>query len=515
MNGGALERLILEARRRFVFALAVEQSVFALSLFFAGAIALILLGTQILGWGWPAALSLGALAFGIYRLRRSIPGHYAIAQSIDRRLGLHDSLSTAWHFRNTDEDVFSPEVRAAQRRQAESVAATLDASTALPFTMPKGWRICAMLATAACALFAVRYGVRQSLDLSRPIVAFELNPFGAGAVEEARNRKPANPAMDEFMKQLSVQPPDQQPEEGLDPAPDSALGTVEVPDVDNDNAQGSNKSTNEKGPGSGDEQQNGDSGEEGEGASSGDPNRPGNEQGKSGERQDQKGQNQNAKQPGESSSMLDKMRDAFANLMNKMNVQQKQGAERQQQQAKNSKGGQPSGNARQQPSQKGMQSKGSPSSSDQQQSSNQQGDQDMQDSDPSQSAQGKPGDRNSQSASNQENKSGMGKQDGDKDVKLAEQLAAMGKISEIIGKRNANLQGEVMVEVNSSKQTLKTQYSERNARHAEAGGEIHRDEIPLAYHSYVQRYFDEVRKTPPPPKPPAAASPQPRPTDLP
>ncbi len=116
--------------------------------------------------------------------------------------------------------------------------------------------------------------------------------------------------------------------------------------------------------------------------------------------------------------------------------------------------------------------------------------------DPSQSQQGKSGEKSSQQTASQQNKSGMGKQDGDKDVKLAEQLAAMGKISEIIGKRNEKLQGEVMLEVSSSKQQLKTQYSQRSAQHGDSGGEIHRDEVPLIYQNYVQQYFEEVRKAP-------------------
>ena len=41
--------------------------------------------------------------------------------------------------------------------------------------------------------------------------------------------------------------------------------------------------------------------------------------------------------------------------------------------------------------------------------------------------------------------SGIGRQDGNKDTKLAEQIAAMGKISEIIGKRSANVTGEVTI----------------------------------------------------------------------
>ncbi len=116
----------------------------------------------------------------------------------------------------------------------------------------------------------------------------------------------------------------------------------------------------------------------------------------------------------------------------------------------------------------------------------------------SQTAQGRGSDRNPERNPSEDEKSGIGKSDGNKDIRAAEQLAAMGKISELFGKRQANLTGEVLVEVNSSRQQgLKTQYSDRRAAHSEAGGEIHRDEIPLIYQQYVQQYFDEVRKQAP------------------
>jgi hypothetical protein len=91
-------------------------------------------------------------------------------------------------------------------------------------------------------------------------------------------------------------------------------------------------------------------------------------------------------------------------------------------------------------------------------------------------------------------KSGVGKADGDKSVKEAEQLQAMGKISEILGKRAKDISGEVMVEVNGGKQQLRTQYTNSNARHAENSGEVNRDEVPLHHQHYVQQYFEEVRK---------------------
>jgi hypothetical protein len=41
---------------------------------------------------------------------------------------------------------------------------------------------------------------------------------------------------------------------------------------------------------------------------------------------------------------------------------------------------------------------------------------------------------------------------------------------------------------------LRTPYAQRDAHHAEAGGEINRDEVPAALQAYVQQYFEQVRK---------------------
>lgn len=488
---GALERLITDARARLVRNLIFDQTLQALSLGFAGAIVLLVTGTQLLHWFWPLALFAASLAFGIWRVRSRIPAEYSVAQRIDAQLLLEDSLSTAWHFNTGDIGNSSEDVRRAQHKQAEQKAAGIDPAIAAPFVWPKSIRWCALLGAAAIAMFGVRYGVQKSLDLARPLVAFDLNPFTGGVREVAKANKPNSP-MEDFMKSISVQPPDQQ-QGGLDPAPDSALGTVDVPDVNNDNSErASGRQTDEKGPGSGDPNEQSEQGDKGGG--DGGDQKGNNEPSPKGQAQDTKGKQQDAagqqaQQPGENSSLLDKMKDALSNLMSKMNTPQNKPGEAQNKQSAQ-KGGQQSANARQ--AQKGGQQSKGQQGQEAQQSNSQQGDQDMQD--PSQSAQGKSGDRNSQQTSNSENKSGQGKQDGDKDVKLAEQLAAMGKISEIIGKRNQNLQGEVMIEVSSSKQQLRTQYTSRSATHAESGGEIHRDEVPLAYQNYVQHYFDEVRK---------------------
>ena len=73
-------------------------------------------------------------------------------------------------------------------------------------------------------------------------------------------------------------------------------------------------------------------------------------------------------------------------------------------------------------------------------------------------------------------------------------MEAMGKISEILGKRAQNVTGEITIEVQSTKQQLRTPYSNSKAGHGEAAGKINRDEAPAAAREYLQRCFEKVRK---------------------
>jgi hypothetical protein len=183
---------------------------------------------------------------------------------------------------------------------------------------------------------------------------------------------------------------------------------------------------------------------------------------------------------------MDKLRDAMSNMMNKMKPSQKQGDQSQQ----NAQNGQQNGKAdknQKQQSAKNQDQKANPDSQ-----SDQQSDQ----SDQKQSAEAKGSEKSSDKNAAQDSKSGVGSADGDKSAKEAEQLAAMGKISEILGKRSQNVTGEVMVEVGSSKQQLKTPWAQRQATHVEAGSEIHRDEVPLIYQQFVEQYFEEIHKAP-------------------
>ena len=171
--------------------------------------------------------------------------------------------------------------------------------------------------------------------------------------------------------------------------------------------------------------------------------------------------------------------------------------QKQQQQASNSKDGQQAGKGQQKSDDKSQQDKNGQQQNGQGDQKDQKAEAQGQQGQKQENAQGKGGEQGKQPQS-PDAKSGIGKSDGNKDIEASENAKAMGKISEILGKRQKDVTGEMMIEVSSGKQQLKTAYSGQTAAHKEAGGEINRDEVPLIYQQYVEKYFEQIRATPKP-----------------
>jgi hypothetical protein len=480
---------VRRARHRILANEAMRHAAYAVSAALASLILLLLLGTQILAWAWLLPLPAVALAAGTYVTWRSVPSAYQVAQRIDRHLKLADTLSTALFFAGHDRGDRGAGTRRAQWSQAESIAAGVDPRRAIPIRMPRALYATALLALAAGSLFALRYGLDRRLDLRAPLARVVQDKLGYPEARLAsRDRQnpaahdPKGPAETGF----SLDDSQQKGPGELDAAPDSALDTVGVPDVDN--KTGSSRPDNSKlAQSARPEGEQNQSEEEGVGANPGDQQSADGRKGPSGStpgkpgKQGQGDDKQAAANPAENSGLLGKFRDAMSSLMNRM--RQQAGAKGAQQQAGAQNGGQ-------QKSQSGKQGQQPGDGQQAEAKDAQPGD----DSENAQSAQsGSPSESGQQPATKQPG-SGIGRQDGSKDAKLAEQLAAMGKISEIIGKRAANVTGELTVEVENSNRQLRTPYAQRDAHHTEAGGEINRDEVPIALQAYVQQYFEQVRK---------------------
>jgi hypothetical protein len=489
-----LESFLRKARRRHLINLVLDQSAIAFSAAAAGSILLLLVGTEILNWYWLAILFTGSLALGIYRMRNAIPSDYLLAQRIDRRLEMRDGLSTAYYFRDRER----PGLPVLKSQVEDRLTGPDQIRRAVPLRVPRSTYSFAGLLAIVAGLFAVRYGITHTLDVRAPIAHFSFGNFSTTASARETPRKSAiREQLDEQLKQmgLSLEQIDSPPGEG-EKSTDKTLPTVVNPDGRNPVA------APEKGKNISDKASAQD-GSEVEGSDKSESGKPGDnadassQEGASGGPQ-QAGKPQTppsgskaaSNNSNEGSSVLDKMRDAMSNLLSKLKTPSKaQDAQQGSAQSANSA-------SKQQTNQKGMQGQ-SKSQGEGQSSTDQPGDQDSDAGDKAQSAQSKSGDKNADKPSNQDSKSGQGKQDGDKAIRDAEQLAAMGKISELIGKRAAQVTGEMTVEVPAGKQQLKTLYSQKKALHADAGSEVNRDEIPLMYQPYVQRYYEELRKSAP------------------
>ena len=489
----AVFELVRRARRRLLINAALREGVHALTAGLAGVVLLLVLGTQILDWYWLLLLPLTTLGIGAWRTWKSLPAPYRVGQIVDHRLELNDAVSTSVYFADpTCATKVSEGFCIQQAEHAERVCRGASAKQAVPFTVPRAVYAMGLLGLIASSLFALRYGVDRRMDLRAPLARVIRHALGLPEPQqrpqEARKQQHKLPPELEKLAALSIPEPDAGNPGELDAAPDSVLETTGVPEV-NIKDSGRPSPKGERGDKKGDGQGEGESGEF-EGLSTGESDSTEGKQGQGkGAKPGEQPGNQGA-QSNENSGLLAKFKEAMQNLLSRMKQQPQANDGNQGQQAQSQTGKQG-----QTPAREGQKS-GQGQQADGQQGDGQEGEPGQQ-GQMAQNAAGKSAGQSGDQPAPKQPGSGIGRQDGAKDLKEAEQLAAMGKISEIIGKRAANVTGEVTIEVQHSNQQLQTPYSQRAARHSEAGGEISRDEVPVALQAYVQQYFEQVRKAAP------------------
>jgi len=460
----------------------LEQCVLALAIAAGGAVVLLLAGTQILDWYWIAILAAASFGAGVYRLRKTIPSTYRLAQQIDRRLSLADALSTATHFSSPGAHG-DPAIRQRQHEEADAIARGIQPEVAVPFRRPRYAYHAGALAAVAFGMFALRYAVTGSLNLQPSLVKIAFDTFFPPQNQMANTKQPRGnrpPPLDPGDPDSAAVQNEKAPDTPLEAQDTQQQNDPQSADASKENAQ---KGARQEQPPDqaadnagkkDDQQQNGNDADQ----------RNSQQNSKDGK---QAGQ-QDAKQgsQSESASLIDKLKDAMSNMLNKMKPQPKDSDP---QNAQNQKSQQEKSSQTAKQDQQQKQNSSADAQSDQQQANS---------GDPKDSSEARSGEKSSDKNASDDSKSGIGSADGDKSAKLAEQLQAMGKISEILGKRSQNVTGEVMVEVGQSKQQLKTPWAQKQAQHTEAGSEVQRDEVPLIYQQFVQQYFEEIRKTAPP-----------------
>lgn len=446
-----LAELLKSARRRSVNHSILRLAVWTLAITLGVSALILLLGSQLLGWFWAPIALLASATAGWIVTRKKLPSLYEVAQDIDGRLNLADSLSTASYFESAPAGTEAA-VRDAQHAYAEKLAPSVDLKQALPFKRPTSLYPAIGLAMLVCGLFGVRYAAMGSFDSRPSLVKNALDNLLGAPKQQALNPQKSDGMQpgDNSQDQAESKNADYAGDSQFDPsAPES-----QFPQPSQDKDKSDKKESND------DKMAGNDT--------------PGQDQDKSGDQKKQNGSESNVpnSQANSDPSLLDKVKQAMNDLMNKMKSPGDQ---------KNQKGD-PQTDADKQPGQDGQ----SPDKSQGEGSDAQKNAQ--------QSADAEKGQTSAQNTQSNESQQGFGSQEGDKNVKQAEALKAMGKISQILGKRAENVKGSVTMEVGQTKQQLKTASTEISQSHSDAGGEIHRDTVPPAYEQFVQQYFEEVRK---------------------
>jgi hypothetical protein len=489
-RGGAALATARQARRRLVKNNLLAQGANAFTVALAAFILLLLLGAEILDWRWLVPIPLAAATAGALRVWRRAPSLYRAAQIVDRRMGLADALSTAIFFHSEPEPAgASAETRRCQAERADSVARSVNARRAIPYTLPRAAYAGGALFLLASSLFALRYGVTRRLDLKPPLAAILNLDMGWNQRVQAKAPIPDPPPKPEpKQEEAQAASGDQATRRDRDPGAGkrdpSQAGAQSNRGQERSQEQSVAKDTGEQR----DQQQD---------AASNDQQRSTARQ--AGEQQSAKesaGEKQAAssergKPNGDSQSagLMDRFRDAVQNLISKMRpAQQQRGSG--QQQAENDRG---KSEAQQSGANQQQARNGGPNGNNESRSQSGKGEADRSAEGSTAAAKGQGGSADS-AADGGKPGNGAGNEDGKKDIRQAEQLAAMGKISEILGKRSADLSGEATVEVQSTDQQLRTPYAERTGGRSSTGGEIGRDEVPPALQNYIERYFEQVRK---------------------
>jgi hypothetical protein len=470
-----LHELIRNARRRLLFNEVLKQFAFSAALAIAALAVLLTVGTRYLQWWIVAVFAAGVAVWAIVKLRKTVPGEYAAAVWLDDKAGLHDALSTAHYFASSGKKArtLPPEAEAilrAQREQAESAAGEVNVAMAVPFRFPRALYGLAALLLISSGLIGLRYFYGHGLNLSAPIYEVMFQDLAAKSQVAKSGKNAARPKdYDEAESLLSKlglgSNLEEKPDENLDQALADALRAGDQAASAEDASPSDDKGDPLDAPNSPPEDKN---------------STPGDQ--KSSDSQN----NQNASKQNTQSdkSLLSKLKDAMDNMLGKPADQNEKGDNPSQSKS----GGQDAQDGPKEGQQGGQTAK-MPADGDT-------GEAKKSDS-PGQTSAGK--------GEKTEGPAVAGADDGDKAIKAAAQLKAMGKISELIGKRSGQVTGESMIDVQSGDQRLRTAYKDKSAAHGEGTGEVSRDQIPLSEQEYVQQYFQQVRK-------PAAKAATPAPT---
>jgi hypothetical protein len=469
--------VIGRARRRLLWNAIALEGARAACLCLGLLVLLLLLGTDILDWRYLLFIPAATMVGGACLTWRRIPSADEAARMLDRRLGLQDAIATALFFgpghtaRKVDEGM-----RQAQLAQTLPLVAAIDLGKTLPLRMPRLIYAGAALAVIGGGLVGLRYSVKGWLDLRAPATPAIALLIQNVTAEVANLQQWLNPMTPEIK---GNDHPTEQAELNAKDTSQSNPNSNNPGDTSRSNEPGVEKQDSKMASDDPPDGQTEASGEE-ESARDGDSPQQSDHTGRRGEqrqRDQRSSANQDASGPGAESSVFNKVRDTVANLLSAVKPQS------------GGRGGNRAEFDRNSPKQDGQSGRGE----DQDGTASASEGQDRGD--------GSPGRKDGSTSSAQANGTGADKQsssgaggdEGNKEMRLADQRAAMGKISVILGKRAKDVTGTASAEVISGEQALQTRYESRQVKHSGVEDNGERDVVPIELQAYVRQYLQAAR----------------------
>ena len=472
-SGEDVRSAVERGHRRVLGQLAFRDGLLAATVALVGPAVLLVAGTDYFPLALLWLFSAAGLALAANHWLRSRPAPYRVAQRIDLSWDSDDQISTAYHFLN--QDAGSHEWARLQRRHASEVADSGDLPAALPFKLPHIAYALFSVTLLIALLFLVRYGTQPTLSLKPPLPRLILQALLGDEPQEElfiEENQPRPAGSDEAASSLDDEK-DAEPGETaeIDPLEQLPLAgdlgeEFAMPEVEGLSAEEEFGDELASDDGLADEE-----GVEGQGETEGDDPAdmadPSSEWNK------------------ESESLMDKLKEAFENMMSKLNMEEQsqgqpseQGRESESEQASDTPG-------------KGQEAAGSETGSEEGSQSESEGGQADAASDQISMEEG------SSEASEQQSETSIataGTGEGSKELREAEQAEVMGELSELYQQRAEEITGEFTIETESARQTAHTPYAPRQSGHLDRGSALSRDEIPLAYRAYIKEYFKQIRQ---------------------
>lgn len=444
----------------------------ALWLAVAAAVAL-LVGTRWIPAALLGLLLVAGVGYGVWRWWRDRPSAYGVAQMLDHRLGAADQVATAYYYCDVSPmPAWAPE----QRVRAWAIAERTETGALLPWEWPPVTRWLLAVLGICLVLAGVRLALFGGLALEQSLLPESESAAVAAPDEELEELEEATedvrtldgpvdedePAVEDVGDRL-VSPDAEVYEAGED---------AEMPEVEGLSADSE----------LGDALSPGEESAESEGEASEDAG--GGEEGSEGEETGDEGEWSE-----ESDSLLDKLQDAFQNMLQTLDMdsptlgEEGQDPGDQAGESTDSQDATDSGEQGEGESDKGNPGEGEPEGEG--------GEAAETGAEQAGEGQGSPTDEAGENADS--TTSAAGAADGEKMFEDGEMLDLFEEYEELYQQRAEDIEGEVLVETKDADQQIRTNYRRVQAAEGDEGSLLHREEIPPEYREYIRRYYESLR----------------------